>query len=142
MLTGPPVTIVLPYPVSTNRYWGERVVPKANGRPAFVQRYLTPEAREYRQAAVRICAAFGVVEPFPWRVLVHAQVYPHRPLDWKKRMREHGEAWDDTVQCIDTDNGLKVILDALKGVAFLDDKWCGTAGPPAWSPTTRRSEPS
>ena len=34
-----------------------------------------------------------------------------------------GAAWDDSVQCIDLDNASKVLIDALKGAAFEDDKW-------------------
>ena len=51
------------------------------------------------------------------------QLYPHRPLDWKTRQRKLGAAWDDGVRSIDLDNSIKVTLDAMKGVAFLDDVW-------------------
>jgi crossover junction endodeoxyribonuclease RusA len=113
--------LVLPYPISANRYWGERVVPAAKGRPAFVQRYITPEAREYRETVAKMARAAGVASPFPGRVFVGLQLYPHRPQDWATRMRKLGDAWDDTVQCIDLDNARKVLLDALNGVSFIDD---------------------
>ena len=33
------------------------------------------------------------------------------------------QRWDDTVQCLDLDNALKVMLDSLKGIVFEDDKF-------------------
>ena len=121
MATGAEVVLVLPYPISANRYWGERMVPAAKGRPGFVQRYITPEARAYREQVAASARAAGVLQPFPGRVFVGLQLYPHRPQDWATRMRKLGEAWDDSVQCIDLDNARKVLLDALNGVAFVDD---------------------
>lgn len=115
------ITLTLPYPISANRYWGERIVPARNGKPAFVHRYVTPEARAYREQVAWHAKAAGVRQPLKGRVFVGLQLYPHRPLDWATRMRKHGEAWEDSVQCIDLDNARKVLLDALNGVAFEDD---------------------
>jgi crossover junction endodeoxyribonuclease RusA len=56
-------------------------------------------------------------------VAIEVDLYPGRPLDWQKRQRLHGAAWDDTVRCIDLDNANKVLLDSLKGVAIEDDVW-------------------
>jgi len=50
-------------------------------------------------------------------------MYPHRPQDWEKRARKLGSNWDDGVRSIDLDNAIKVTLDAMKGVAFVDDVW-------------------
>jgi len=113
--------LVLPYPISANRYWGERVVPAGKGRPAFVNRYVTPDARAYRETVAKMALAAGVREPIHGRVRVRIELYPHRPLDWQTRQRKLGEAWDDSVQCIDLDNARKVLLDALNGIAFDDD---------------------
>lgn len=114
--------LTLPYPISANRYWGERIVPGGRGKPGFVQRYVTPEARAYREEVAKLALAQGMREPIVGRVFVGLQLYPHRPQDWATRMRKHGAAWDDTVQCIDLDNARKVLLDALQGVAYADDK--------------------
>jgi crossover junction endodeoxyribonuclease RusA len=38
-------------------------------------------------------------------------------------MRKDPNGWEDTVQCIDLDNANKVLLDALKGIVFEDDRW-------------------
>ena len=56
------------------------------------------------------------------RVAIVIELYPHRPLDYQKRMRQLGDTWDDTVQCIDLGNCEKVLSDALKDVLFGDDK--------------------
>lgn len=111
------ITLTLPYPLSANRYW--RPVPIA-GHVTIVP---TKEAKQYRKDVAKLCAAAGVSKPMSGRVSVDVRLYPHRPLDWKKRQRQHGDSWDDTVQCIDIDNANKVLLDALKGVAIEDDKW-------------------
>lgn len=115
------IELTFPYPISANRYWGERIVPPAKGKPGFVQRYVTPEARAYRDQVALIARAAGVRKPFEGRVSVGLRLYPNRPQDWAKRMRTLGPAWDDSVQCIDLDNARKVLLDALNGVAFVDD---------------------
>jgi len=111
-----PITLTLPYPISANRYW----------RPVKLGQHIsivpTKEAKQFRAAVAMICKAQGVRQ-ITGRVHVEVRLYPHRPLDWQKRMRKDGAAWDDTVMCIDLDNANKVLLDSLKGVAIDDDKW-------------------
>lgn len=118
----PVVTLTLPYPISANRYWASRMV-KPKGKPAFVSTYVTPEAKAFKEQVALIAKAAGVLSPFKGRVAVSYRLYPNRPQDWKTRQRKHGAAWDDSVMCIDLDNAQKVLLDALKGVVFEDDKW-------------------
>lgn len=112
-----PITLTLPYPLSANRYW----------RPVKLGAHIsivpTKEAKAFRADIVARCRAQGVVAPIAGRVHVDVKLYPKRPLDWQKRMRQAGAAWDDTVMCIDIDNANKVLLDALKDVAIEDDKW-------------------
>lgn len=107
----------LPYPISSNRYW----------RPVPIGKHITivptKEAKAYKAEVAVLAKAAGVREVIGGRVEIGVQLYPHRPMDWQKRQRLHGQAWDDTVQCIDLDNANKVLLDALKGVAIEDDKW-------------------
>lgn len=111
------IVLTLPYPISANRYW----------RPVKLGQHIsivpTKEAKQFRSSVAMICRAQGIRKPISGRVQVVVQLYPHRPLDWQKRMRKEGAAWDDTVQCIDLDNANKVLLDSLKGVAIDDDKW-------------------
>lgn len=111
------IRLVLPYPISANRYWRQFVIGKR------VMSAPSNEATKYKRDVAKLCAAAGVLRPLLGRVEIHVALYPHRPLDWQKRQRQHGAAWDDTVQCIDIDNANKVLLDALKGVAIDDDKW-------------------
>lgn len=114
------IRLTLPYPISANRYWASRVA-KVNGKPMPLT-YVTTEAKDYRKAVAGLCFAAGIRRPIAGRVSVALQLYPHRPLDWQKRQRQHGAAWDDTVQCIDLTNAEKVLMDALNGRAFEDDK--------------------
>lgn len=116
-------TLTLPYPISANRYWASRVIsPKAGGRPQAMT-YVTPDARAYKDRVAWMVKAAGLRKPIEGRVAVQIRLYPHRPLDWERRQRKLGAAWDDTVQCIDLGNAEKVLSDALKGVAFGDDRW-------------------
>lgn len=111
------ITLSLPYPVSSNRYW----------RPVRIGAHITivptKEAKAYREEIAGIARASGILTPITGRVAVWLQLYPHRPLDFKARMRKLGENWDDTVQCIDLGNCEKVASDALNGIVFADDKW-------------------
>ena len=116
------IVLTLPPPISANAYWGTRIV-KPRGKPAMAMVYVTHEARGYKAEVAKICAARGIVKPLVGRIAMAIRLFPHRPLDWQKRQRMHGSAWDDTVRSIDLDNANKVLLDALKGIAFEDDRW-------------------
>lgn len=110
------IRLTLPYPISANRYW----------RPVKLGAHIsivpTKEAKDYRKSVAFLCSDQGVTKPIAGRIAVTLQLYPHRPLDWQKRQRQYGAAWDDTVQCIDLTNAEKVLMDALNGLAFEDDK--------------------
>lgn len=82
----------------------------------------TKEAKAYKAEVGMILRCAGVRAPFMGKVRVGIELYPHRPLDWQKRAKRDPETWDMTVQCIDLDNARKVLYDALKGIAFADDK--------------------
>ncbi|MDN7848106.1 RusA family crossover junction endodeoxyribonuclease [Burkholderia seminalis] len=116
------LTVALPYPISANRYWRSRVIkPKAGA--AIVSTYVSTEAKAYKEQVGWMLRAAGVRKPIEGRVAIAFTLYPHRPQDWQTRQRKHGAAWDDTVQCLDLDNAQKVLLDAMKGIAFEDDAW-------------------
>lgn len=123
-----PVILVLPYPISANRYW----------RPVKLAKHITivptKEAKEYKAKVLAAVRAAGVLAPIPGRVQLDIRLYPHRPLDWQKRQRQLGAAWDDTVQCIDLGNAEKVLSDALNGCVIVDDKWF-------WRIVSERMEP-
>lgn len=114
------ITLKLPYPISANRYWAHRVVTPKGGRPMALT-YVTPEAKQYKETVGWLAKAAGI-KPIVGRVAIVIELYPHRPLDYQKRMKLHGDAWDDTVQCLDLGNAEKVLSDALKDILFGDDK--------------------
>ncbi|GAC1664480.1 MAG: hypothetical protein PVS3B2_00160 [Candidatus Dormibacteraceae bacterium] len=121
------ILLTLPYPVSANRYWGTRVMnTKAQygkpGRP-MAMTYVTKEAEAYKRQVWDAWAAAGYARQLTGRIALAIRLFPSRPQDWATRQRKHGQAWDDNVRCIDLDNANKVLMDALKGVAFEDDRW-------------------
>ena len=111
------VTLILPYPVSANRYW-RTYIPKGFRKAMTV---VSNEAQKYKLAVQRIAMEAGIGNPVEGRIAVSYTLYPRRPKDWFKRMMRDLDHWDDTVQCIDLDNAQKVMFDALKGIAFVDD---------------------
>lgn len=111
--------LVLPYPISANAYW-RTVVPKG---AKFANTYVSEEARRYKREVKIAAYEQGVREPIAGRVAVAIELYPHRPLDWQKRVQRDPMSWDDTVQCLDLDNCLKVLLDALRRIAYTNDAW-------------------
>jgi crossover junction endodeoxyribonuclease RusA len=115
------ITLTLPYPISANRYWASRVV-TVKGKPMPMP-YVTTEAKAFKKQVEALARAAGITAPITGRVQLDIRLYPHRPLDYQKRMRAAGAAWDDTVQCIDLDNANKVLLDAIKDLVIEDDKW-------------------
>lgn len=117
------ITLVLPYPISANRYWATRVIKaKATGR-YMAMTYATPEAKAYQEQTQWIARAAGVLKPLAGRVEIEYDLYPDRPLDWAKRCKKDPEGWANTVRCIDLGNAEKVMSDALNGAVIEDDKW-------------------
>lgn len=114
-----PVTLVLPYPISANRYW-RTYQPKGFKAPVTV---CSSEAKAYKAEVGWLAKAAGIRKPIPGRVAVAYTLYPERPQDWAKRAEKDPLGWGDTVRCIDLDNAQKVLFDALKGVVIEDDKW-------------------
>ncbi|THF64336.1 RusA family crossover junction endodeoxyribonuclease [Pseudothauera rhizosphaerae] len=92
--------IILPYPISANRYWrvfGGRVVRSA-------------EAVQYRKDA-GFLFALSRRRPLAGPVSVHLALHPRENKDGTASRSR-----------LDLDNCIKVALDALNGVAYLDDK--------------------
>jgi len=118
------VRLVLPYPVSANRYW-RSFVPRGGTRAITC---VSDEAKAYKRTVQKLAYACGVRDPIRGRVRVDIQLYPSRPRDWAKRARKDPDGWADTVQCLDLDNARKVLNDALKNIAFEDDKWIKADG--------------
>lgn len=122
------ITLVLPYPISANRYW----------RPVHIGPRITivptKEAKEYRALCAEIARGAMLREPFGHRVAVELDLYPQRPQDWARRAARAPMTWDDDVRCIDLGNAEKVLSDALQGVVFTDDRWI-------WDLHKKRKEP-
>ena len=94
------ITIKLPYPVSTNRYW-------RNFKGRMVR---SSEANSYKSQAGWIAKTCGVnLTENPVRM--HIKLHPMAT-----------KAGLASKTCIDLDNALKVAIDALNGIAYVDDK--------------------
>ncbi|EPI4129176.1 RusA family crossover junction endodeoxyribonuclease, partial [Neisseria gonorrhoeae] len=94
------IRLILPYPVSANRYW--RIWRNRAVRSA--------EAAAYKSVVRRIAQEAGAM-PSEGAVAVYVRLIPKANKD--------GGA-NKTV--IDLDNALKVALDALQGVAYHNDR--------------------
>lgn len=104
--------------MSANRYW-RTFQPKGFAHAVTT---LSKEAKAYKLAVKRIVVDAGITAPITGRVKVSIALYPFRPQDWLKRARANPLNWDDDVRSLDLDNANKVLLDALKGLVFEDDK--------------------
>lgn len=118
------IHLVLPYPVSANRYW--RTYSLGKVRHVIT---LSAEAVAYKKEVATIAAGRGLRVPYEGRVHVNLWLYPHRPKDWEKRYAADPIHWEDSVRCLDLDNARKVVYDSLIGIAYIDDKqiWGDTA---------------
>lgn len=108
--------LVLPYPISANRYWRSLTI---GGVGRVVK---SAEAKAYIKQVELLSMSLGV-KRIDGPVHVHIDLYPNRPQDFAKRCRIDPDGWWYGVQCMDLDNARKVLNDALKGIAFGDDKW-------------------
>lgn len=91
--------LVLPYPVSANRYWRTVVVKKQGRAITFV----SDEAKSYKAECGWRVKAEGLHVPYAGPVEVRFRLVPKNGV------------------CMDLDNALKVSIDALKGLVFKDD---------------------
>lgn len=117
--------LTVPYPISANEYWRTAIVKNhreltARGEKPFSTTYVSEEARRYKRLIKIAAYESGIRDPIKGRVSLDVQLYPHRPNDWAKRARKDPLGWDDDVRCIDLDNALKVLIDALRGIAYTD----------------------
>jgi crossover junction endodeoxyribonuclease RusA len=93
------VTLALPYPVSANRYWRTVV----NKRTMHAMTFVSEEARSFKSEVAWLAKAAGLRTPVENLIELHITLIP------KNRV------------CMDLDNALKVTIDALKGIAYVDD---------------------
>jgi crossover junction endodeoxyribonuclease RusA len=128
---GESIKLTFPPAISANRYW-RSFVPRGHTRAIVV---VSDEAKAFKSQVRWIAKQAGIRTPFSGRVQVDCQLYPAMPKDAASRMRKHGDGWDDDVRSIDLDNALKVTIDALKGIAYEDDKQ-------VWRINAERMEPT
>ena len=122
------IELHLPPAPSSNRYWRHAAI----GGQARV--FVSADAKAYRREVAWIARAQGVNAVVAGRLSVVGYLFPSRPKDADRRIKRMGDAWDDSVRCIDTDNAIKVLLDALTGVVWADDSQ-------VWSIAMHRMEP-
>lgn len=91
--------LILPYPISANRYWISFWAPKV--KRVFTG--VTKEAHAFKEECGWRAKAAGVREPITGTVELRIALIP------KNRV------------CMDLDNALKVTIDALKGIVYADD---------------------
>ena len=94
------IQVSLPYPISSNLYW------RHSGK--FV--YVSKRALEYRKSVAAICYAYGA-KMMEGKVALFVELCP------KARKVDTGKP----IRVIDLDNCLKVMCDALQGIAFTND---------------------
>lgn len=112
------IRVTIPYPVSSNRYW-RSFVPRGHQRAIVV---LSDEAKAFKARVRHEARSAGINTPIAGRVAVSIRLYPQRPQDAARRAAKNPTTWDDDVRSIDLDNAAKVLIDALKDVAFGDDR--------------------
>lgn len=96
------VTITLPYPISSNRYWR-----KVGGRIV-----ISRAAAEFKKV-VAVTARFrGLTKPMLGDVAVSMTLMARQP---RRLVPGRG------VRVMDLDNALKVTLDSLIGICYVDD---------------------
>jgi len=98
------VKLVLPYPVSANRYWRTVVAQRRDGpkKPRALT-FVSEEAKAFKSECAWRAKAAGFREPLAGTVELRVRLVP------KNRV------------CMDLDNALKVTIDALKGIVYGDD---------------------
>lgn len=128
MMDAAPITLKLPYPVSSNRYWKTYVV------AGHAQTVVSAEAKAYKREIAWLLKVAKIRDPIFGRVSLKVTLHPKMPQDAVQRMRKYGDKWEDSVSCIDLDNSLKVLLDAFNGRVFLDDSL-------VWKIEAERGEP-
>lgn len=95
--------LVLPYPVSANRYWRTFAYrDKSSGKPKAVTAP-SSEAKAYKEEAGLKAKVQGCRAPLAGPVEIRFRLVPANRI------------------CMDLDNALKVSIDALKGIVFKDD---------------------
>lgn len=117
-----PVSVALPVPPSTNRYWTPlQVRDKKTGKMRSIN-VPSAAAKKYKADVRWRLQLEGVHTPTPILLSLEVVYFPHRPLDWQRRAKKDPQEWERTVQALDVDNVLKCLLDTLQGMVVIDDR--------------------
>lgn len=108
------VRLVLPYPVSANRYWRSTAV------HGHVQVYVSTEGKAYKRDVAWIAKAAGIRAPTE-RPIEIGRIVITPPATRVRRDRFLVEQVVKNGSRIDLDNGLKITFDALKEIVYVDD---------------------
>lgn len=94
--------LILPYPVSANRYWRSfAYIDRQTKKPRSVTAP-SDDAKAFKLECAWIAKAAGC-RPITGAVELHITLVPANRV------------------CMDLDNALKVVIDALKGIVYEDD---------------------
>jgi len=102
--------MMIPYPPSTNRYY-------RNFRGRMIR---SAEAVAYKEEVQEI-AAECLTSVLTGCVSVRLELHPVLPQDAVRRAKKDPR-WGLSVRRIDLDNAQKVAIDALQGIAYLNDR--------------------
>jgi crossover junction endodeoxyribonuclease RusA len=80
---------------------------------------VSAEAKAYKAHVLALARLNGISDPTTAPVALALILHPVAPKDWHKREKTDPHGF--TVRCMDLDNALKVGIDALQGVAMMDD---------------------
>jgi crossover junction endodeoxyribonuclease RusA len=94
-----PVRLTLPLPPSSNRYWRTVAYISKKTRKPVASTYVSDEATKYKQDVSKL---YSGGTPIVSAIKIEIKVY---------RARRSG----------DLDNKIKVLLDAMQGIAYIDD---------------------
>ena len=103
-VTAKPIRLKLPYPISANRYWRTRVAGK------IAVTYVSAEAKSYKSIVAWMATAAGA-KPIIGPVKMDLCLCPKQNKDGSSSKVR-----------FDLSNSIKVLEDALNGVAYVDDK--------------------
>lgn len=95
--------LILPYPVSANRYWRTFAYNAKATKKAKAVTVPSEEAKSYKAECGWLAKAAGCRTPIVGPVELRFRLVPANGV------------------CMDLDNCLKVAIDALKGIVFEDD---------------------
>jgi len=116
-----PIRLVLPYPVSANRYWATMAYFDRETRKPMARTYVTEEAKAYKLEVAWLAKAAGFKAPTT-RPIEVGRITLFAPATRLRRDKFMKLVEVKNSVVLNLDNCLKVTFDALNGVVYVDDK--------------------